>query len=65
MTQRSGENQMAEEQRKDIFLALVDAQDQAMSVAESRRSIAERFGLSEGQLREIEREGLDRQWPPL
>jgi hypothetical protein len=65
MTQRSGENQMAEEQRKEIFLALVDAQDQAMSVAESRRSIAERFGLSEGQLREIEREGLDRQWPPL
>jgi hypothetical protein len=65
MTQRSGENQMAEEQRKEIFLALVDAQDQAMSVAESRRAVAERFGLSEGQLREIEREGLDRQWPPL
>jgi hypothetical protein len=65
MTQRGEENQLGEERRKEIFLALVDAQDQAMSVAQSRRVIAERFGLSEGQLREIEREGLDRQWPPL
>ena len=54
-----------ETRRKEIFLALVDAQDKEMSVAQSRRLIAERFGLQEDQIRDIEREGLDNQWPPL
>jgi len=51
--------------RKEIFLALVEAQDQEVGVARSRRLIAERFGLSEAQVREIEEEGLDHEWPPL
>ncbi|MCI0455412.1 MAG: hypothetical protein L0Z62_00360 [Gemmataceae bacterium] len=59
------EGQLAEERRREIFLALVDAQDQALGVAQSRTLIAERFGVSEQQVRDIEREGLDRQWPPL
>jgi hypothetical protein len=54
-----------EAMRKEIFHALVDAQDQEMSVAESRRWIAERYGVSEEQVRLIETEGLDAQWPPL
>jgi hypothetical protein len=49
----------------EIFLALVEAQDQEMSVSQSRRYISERFGITETQLRGIEQEGLDRQWPPL
>jgi hypothetical protein len=51
--------------RKEIFHALVDAQDQEMSVSQSRKLIAERYGVSEDQVRQIEREGLDAQWPPL
>jgi len=51
--------------RKEIFHALVDAQDQEMSVPQSRRWIAERYGVSEDQVRLIETEGLDAQWPPL
>jgi hypothetical protein len=54
-----------EAMRKEIFHALVDAQDQEMSVAQSRRWIAERYGVSEEQVRQIESEGLDAQWPPL
>jgi Sigma-70, region 4 len=56
---------LAEAQRKEIFLALVDAQDQKMPVDVSRKVVAERFGVSEGQVRQIEREGLDNDWPPL
>jgi DNA-directed RNA polymerase sigma subunit (sigma70/sigma32) len=59
------ENLLAEPQRKEIFLALVDAQDREMTVEQSRREVAERFGVSENQVRAIEREGLDKSWPPL
>jgi hypothetical protein len=51
--------------RKEIFLALVDAQDHEMSPAESRKVVATRFDVSEDQVRQIEREGLDNGWPPL
>ena len=56
---------LPEPRRKDIFLALVEAQDHGMSPAESRKVVGERFGVSEGQVRQIEREGLDNSWPPL
>jgi hypothetical protein len=56
---------LSEERRKEIFLALVELQDQELSVAKSRQVIAERFGLSDENLRDIEREGLDNGWPPL
>jgi hypothetical protein len=65
MTQDTGSEQLSEDRRKEIFLAVVDAQDHAMDVAQSRRLAAQRFGVSESQVRQIEREGLDRQWPPL
>ena len=61
----NSEEQIAEDRRKEIFLALVDAQDHEIGVTQSRKLIASRFGISEGQIRQIEREGLDRQWPPL
>jgi hypothetical protein len=56
---------LSEARRKEIFLALVEAQDHAMTVPQSRRAVAEWFGLDEGQVRRIEREGLDHHWPPL
>ena len=65
MQQGSSEKVLAEERRREIFAALVEAQDQHMTVAQSREEVAKRFGLSQSQLRSIEREGLDNKWPPL
>ena len=65
MPQRKLDESPPETLRMEIFKALVDAQDQEMGVARSRKLVAERFGITEGQLKEIEEEGLDRQWEPL
>ena len=65
MPQRKLEESPPETLRQEIFKALVDAQDQEMGVARSRKVIAERFGISESQIKEIAQEGLDQQWPPL
>jgi crotonobetainyl-CoA:carnitine CoA-transferase CaiB-like acyl-CoA transferase len=51
--------------RKEIFRELVETQDQAIGVKQSRKLICERFGLTDDDVREIEREGLDAEWPPL
>jgi hypothetical protein len=59
------EADLPEPRRREIFQALVDAQDRAMTVAQSRKLIAERFAVSEDQIRQIEREGLNGEWPPL
>jgi hypothetical protein len=50
---------VSEERRREIFLALVEAQDDEMPVDLSRKAIAERFRLTEETLQQIEREGLD------
>ncbi|HEV2947098.1 MAG TPA: hypothetical protein VGX70_06965 [Gemmataceae bacterium] len=65
MAQDNLEETVPEERRKEIFMALVDAQDHELSVTQSRKMIAKRFSVSEEQVRKIEREGLDQQWPPL
>jgi hypothetical protein len=65
MPQRPLGSWLSESQRKEIFAALVAAQDLQMTVAESRRMVCEQFGLTEEQVRQIEREGMDRGWPPL
>ena len=36
-----------------------------MSVAESRKHVIEQFKITDIQLRQIEEEGLDKEWPPL
>jgi DNA-directed RNA polymerase sigma subunit (sigma70/sigma32) len=59
------DQQLADARRKEIFMALVDAQDHEMTVAQSRQFIARHFGVTEDQVRQIEREGLDGLWPPL
>lgn len=53
------------EQRQTIFLALVEVQDSGQGVAAARAEISRRFEVSEAQVRAIETEGLDEQWPPL
>lgn len=66
MLQGKVEERLSEERRKEIFQALVDTQDTGKwSVPQSRKVVAERFGVSENEIRRIELEGLDHQWPPL
>jgi len=65
MAPRKGEEHPPEPRRKEIFQALVDAQDKEMGVAQSRKFIAEQFGVTENMIRDIEREGLEHEWPPL
>jgi len=60
-----GQDRPAEDRRREVFRALVEAQDQGAGVARSRTLVAERFGLSEKQVRDIEQEGLQAEWPPL
>jgi hypothetical protein len=55
----------SEEERRSIFLALVEAQDGDSGVVKSRKEVARRFGITDRQLRKIEQEGIDAEWPPL
>lgn len=59
------EELLPETRRKEIFLALVETQDKRVGVARSRQVIAGQFGVSVDQVRQIEQEGLDCEWPPL
>jgi hypothetical protein len=64
----SSEQQIAEntpDTRQVIFKALVEAQDGGLTVAASRAEVAQRFSVSEEDVKDIEREGLANQWPPL
>ena len=62
MSQNQPARALSEPQRKEIFHALVDAQDHEMTVPQSRKAVAERFGVTESQVRQIEREGIDHNW---
>jgi hypothetical protein len=54
------------QQRREIFHALVSTQDLGMmSVAESRAHVSKQFDITDAQLRQIEEEGLEKEWPPL
>lgn len=53
------------EKRKEIFRALVDVQDRVNNVRQSYEQVTDLFEISESQLRQIEDEGIDKEWPPL
>jgi hypothetical protein len=65
MGSNTSETPIPETRRKEIFHALVEAQDTGLDVIRSRRMIAEKFETTEMQVQVIEREGLDHHWPPL
>ena len=65
MIQGIEHEQLSEARRREIFLALVDAQDHQMDVAQSRNLVVQRFNVSVSRVRQIEREGMDNKWPPL
>jgi hypothetical protein len=52
-------------QRKSIFHALVETQDTGVPVPESKKKVASKYRLTREQLDLIEKEGLDKDWPPL
>jgi hypothetical protein len=56
---------LSEADRKEIFSALVAAQDRNLTVPESRKRVCRQYGISDVQVRQIERQGLDQSWPPL
>ena len=53
------------QQRKSIFLALVSAQDSGAAIPESKKNVAKEYAITKEQLDLIEKEGVDKEWPPL
>lgn len=51
--------------RREAFLQLVRLQDRGCPVGASLDQVAADFQISVSLLRMIEREGLDKEWPPL
>jgi hypothetical protein len=57
---RDGHLKLSE--RREVFKAVVEAQDLGTSLQASRELVAKRFGISEEQVRSIEKEGLEEEW---
>jgi hypothetical protein len=53
------------EQRKAIFLNLVESQDELGNVRKSYEVVTDRFEITEAELLRIQEEGLEKEWPPL
>lgn len=51
--------------RREVFAALVAAQDGGIGVKASREAVAARFGMDTVTVADVEEEGLDKQWPPF
>ena len=65
MTSQERTEAVAIDIRKSIFLAVLESQDGGTSVAQSRADTARQFSVTVDVVKEIEREGIDQQWPPL
>jgi hypothetical protein len=65
MTNTATDEPLSNDLRRAIFLALVESQDAGASVEVSHKAIALRFDVTLQQVKAIEREGLDGNWPPL
>jgi hypothetical protein len=53
-------------QRKEIFRSLVTTQDLGlMTVTDSMRHVTQQYQITEAQLRQIQDEGIEKEWPPL
>lgn len=53
------------QQRREIFQNLVEQQDHGLSVPESREQVVRLFKITDAQLKQIEDEGVEKEWPPL
>ncbi len=54
-----------EDRRREIFAALVAAQDSGLSVAASREKAAAAHKVDAATVKVIEAEGMKNEWPPL
>jgi hypothetical protein len=55
---------LPEKRRREVFAALVAAQDTGLSIAASRKQVAAEHAIT-AKVENIEKEGLEAQWPPL
>ena len=53
------------ERRRAIFRAVVEAQDAGLSVTAARAEVVRRFAVTETLVKAVEREGVEKEWPPL
>jgi hypothetical protein len=65
MAQLQTADSLTKMRRQEVFRLLVTGQDYGMSVTESRKMAASRFGLDPDLVRRIEQEGLQAHWAPL
>lgn len=65
MANRKVEIDLSDDEQRAVFADLVAVQDESVGVAESRSRIAERYGLTVEQVKELEERGLKGKWPPL
>ena len=65
MTVDSPAKRIEERLRREVFRALVEAQDGGSSVLQSRADVARHFRIPPHEVRRIEGEGIDKNWPPL
>ena len=56
---------LPESRQKEIFLELVNHQDQGLRVSDSRGKVMEHHGISLETIKAIEGRGIDEKWPPL
>jgi hypothetical protein len=54
-----------ENRRRIIFAALIDAEDRTRSLKLATAEVVVRFGITAAVAGEIEREGINNEWPPL
>jgi hypothetical protein len=57
--------ELHEVDRQEIFSEIVRMQDGGVTVDDSRNRIAGQFGIDVDEVREVEREGITKKWPPL
>ena len=58
-------DQLTEADRRAVFAALVAAQDRGLSVPSSRKRVAQEFDVTYHVVAAVEREGTEKEWPPL
>lgn len=55
----------SEDRRRAIFAALVEAQGRTRSLRKAKQEVVAQFGVTGSVVAEIEREGMNNEWPPL
>jgi hypothetical protein len=55
----------SEDRRRIIFAALVEAEGRTRSLHAAKQEVLARFGVTWAIVGEIEREGMNNEWPPL